>query len=198
MQVPWQSVLQKYINTICNKTESFWSDKRIKSSLGVNVPDERNLKALGNVVLAIDTSGSVSESELGIYTKELGKLLKPYSIKNLYILQADRDVKTDQIIHLRNPRAIPTTFKLVGGGGTNFQAVFDWVSQNIRGTPDLMIYFTDGQENAPKHVSWSKKLIWFVTQSRSSNITRESMQKQNFEGNFIIVTRDGNNVSVKI
>lgn len=187
--VPWQALLKRYLNTVTNKFEPRWKDARL-ATLGINIQEDKKTFGLGNVIIAIDTSGSITDQELATYLAETNKILRVHPIQNLYILCCDTEVKMDKVIHLRNPRKIPENVQIYGGGGTEFQPVFDWVQNHLRGTPDLLIYFTDSEGKSPRPVAWQNKVIWFIINDRISG--PEEAKAKGFLGNIITINQDGN------
>jgi len=189
VNVPWQSLLKRYVNTITNKVEARWKDARL-GTLGINIQEDKKTYGLGNVIIAIDTSGSITDQELSTYLAETNKILRAHPIQNLYILSCDTEVKRDKIIHLRNPRKIPENVQISGGGGTEFQPVFDWVKDSLRGNPDLLIYFTDSEGKSPRPVAWQNKVIWFIINNNVHG--PQEAREKGFLGNIIVINQDGN------
>lgn len=107
------------------------------------------------VVIAVDTSGSISQRTLDVFLAETTALLEQAKPKQVIFVQCDASVQEwDEIdgtddLHGR---------KLKGGGGTDFTPVFERVySEGLE--PDLMVYLTDLMGSFPS-VKPSYPVIW--------------------------------------
>jgi len=114
-------------------------------------PDNPGLKIKyrNSVLVAIDTSGSVSDAEVKEFLNEIHHINKTGSYVD--IIQCDTAI---QSVEPFNPKK---DFKVHGRGGTSFQPVIDYYNENRRKYTTL-IYLTDGEapapENCPKRTLW--------------------------------------------
>jgi len=94
---------------------------------------------LPQVVLVIDTSGSMSDSMLGQALAELTGVLRSLGVarRNLRVIACD--ARAYQVQRVRDLGAI----RLEGGGGTDMGAGID-AAAALRPRPDLVIVLTDG------------------------------------------------------
>lgn len=98
-----------------------------------------------DVVVAIDTSGSIGQRELDRFFGELSGIISDVRPQTVHIVWCDAKVqKVDEISDVSEISGL----KPKGGGGTDFCPVFDWVRDNIS-TPDALVYLTDGLGNFP-------------------------------------------------
>jgi predicted metal-dependent peptidase len=111
------------------------------------------------VVVAVDTSGSIKEAELEDFVSEIDAL-KGQVRARVTLLPCDARLCEGAPFvfepweQFRRPQAIP------GGGGTSFRPVFEWVErQGIR--PDLLIYFTDADGELPPREP-PYPVVWLV------------------------------------
>ncbi len=118
----------------------------------------KEVKAIKEFVIAIDTSGSTSGELVQKFIQKTYNILKNqesfFTKINLHIIQCDADIQEDKKItcqeefdeYLKNMR-------IRGLGGTDFRPVFEYVEKlrqnkeftNLKG----MIYFTDGYGTFP-------------------------------------------------
>lgn len=93
----------------------------------------------GPVVVAIDTSGSIGQNEINHFFAEMRGILDDVQPEMIYVVWCDAKVhKVDEI----DDSSDIDSLKPVGGGGTDFRPVFEWVEQNdVR--PDALVYLTD-------------------------------------------------------
>ncbi len=118
----------------------------------------KDIKAIKEFVIAIDTSGSTSGELVQKFVQKTYNILKStesfFSKINLHIIQCDADIQEDVKITCQEDfDKYLQTMKIRGLGGTDFRPVFQYVEQlittkefsNLKG----LIYFTDGYGNFP-------------------------------------------------
>jgi predicted metal-dependent peptidase len=93
----------------------------------------------GEVIIAVDTSGSIGQRELDTFFGEMRGILEDLKPTMVYIVWCDAKVhKVDEIDDASQVGGL----KAVGGGGTSFKPVFNWVEEEGM-RPDALVYFTD-------------------------------------------------------
>jgi predicted metal-dependent peptidase len=108
---------------------------------GFYIPD--TLKEKIDVLIAIDTSGSIGQKELTDFLSEIVGMAKGFKDKiNMILLTHDTEVQNDYTIENGNIAKI-MKLKIEGGGGTSHGPVFDYIKEKHRKTK-LAICFTDG------------------------------------------------------
>ena len=148
----------------------------------------KEIKAIKDFVIAIDTSGSTSGELAQKFVQKTYNILKStesfFTKINLHIIQCDADIQEDRKITCQEDfDEYLKTMQIRGLGGTDFRPVFEYVEQlrknkeftNLKG----LIYFTDGcgefpakmpdydtafvfvddEYNNPDVPSWAIKLI---------------------------------------
>jgi predicted metal-dependent peptidase len=154
-QLPWRMLLARYMSNVARDDYSFQR------------PSRRGGEALlpslysgeVNVVVALDSSGSVEDEEMREFLSEIDALKG--QIRAHITLQACDDQLCEQGPWTFQPwQALVLPEALSGGGGTRFTPVFDWVDrQGLR--PDLLVYFTDAQGEFPAHEP-AYPVLWLV------------------------------------
>jgi len=121
-----------------------------------------------NILLAIDTSGSVSTNELQEFLSEMYHIQK--SGTNITVVQCDSAISH---IGKFDPKA---EFKIHGRGGTSFHPVTDYYDENFR-KYNCLIYFTDGEASAPEKCRGP--VLWVISsQSHGLNEDLKGLQIQ--------------------
>ena len=118
----------------------------------------KEIKAIKEFVIAIDTSGSTSGELVQKFVQKTYNILKStesfFTKINLHIIQCDANIQEDQKITCQEDfDEYLKTMQIHGLGGTDFRPVFDYVEQlcqsgefvNLKG----LIYFTDGYGEFP-------------------------------------------------
>ena len=113
----------------------------------------KEIKAIKEFVIAIDTSGSTSGELVQKFVQKTYNILKStesfFSKINLHIIQCDADIQEDKKITCQEDfDEYLKTMQIRGLGGTDFRPVFEYVERlrkdkeftNLKG----LIYFTDG------------------------------------------------------
>lgn len=106
---------------------------------------QRSGNGCGDVVVAVDTSGSIGQPQLDVFFAELRGILEDVRPNRLHLVWCDAKVhhvdELDQCSDLGG-------LKPRGGGGTDFRPVFEWIDENdVR--PDALVYLTDGEGDFP-------------------------------------------------
>jgi predicted metal-dependent peptidase len=124
--------------------------------LGLYFPSIRS-EELPELVIAVDTSGSIDVSDLDQFCGEVNAILEEYDTKAT-VLYCDTEVAAVEVFTRDN---LPLRLNAVGGGGTDFRPPFEWVLENgIQ--PAAFIYLTDlecrcfPEEEPPYPVLWAR------------------------------------------
>jgi predicted metal-dependent peptidase len=142
----WKGYLRRFVGS---SIKSY--TKILRRKPNKRYPDNPGLKIKyrNSVLVAIDTSGSVSDSEVKEFLNEIHHINKTGSYVD--IIQCDSRI---QNVEPFNPKK---DFKVHGRGGTSFQPVIDYYNENRRKYTTL-IYLTDGEasppQNCPKRTLW--------------------------------------------
>lgn len=145
-------------------------------SLYGNIPlieplEYKDAKRIHDFVIAIDTSGSTYGPLVQQFlVKTFNILAEQNSFDSrvcIHIIQCDTDIRDDvKIENLTDLDQYLSSFKLHGGGGTDFTPVFDYVDKLVAAKEftDLkgLIYFTDGYGTFPAAVPQYETAFAFV------------------------------------
>ncbi len=97
------------------------------------------------LVIAIDSSGSVDEALLGDFITEIESLMLHFHDYEIELLVCDAKIHSSQTF-LSGDKL---EYELKGGGATDFRPVFERVEEELPFT-QLLLYFTDMQGTFPK------------------------------------------------
>jgi predicted metal-dependent peptidase len=118
--------------------------RRAASLPGVILPSLRRMPPRVSVV--IDTSGSVSDAELGAALREVAAICNAVGGRRDLISV----VPCDAAATVAQPLCRAEGIALIGGGGTDLRAGFDRALR-ARPRPDVVVALTDGQTPWPSH-----------------------------------------------
>ncbi len=139
-----------YIRRFTGKSVKTYT-KKSRRKYNKRMPDLPGLKIKRqkHILAAVDTSGSVSTSELKEFLNEMWHMTKTGS--DVTLVQCDTAISH---IGKFNPRE---ELEIHGRGGTEFQPVIDYYNEHLKNY-SCLIYFTDGEcpapENARGHILW--------------------------------------------
>ena len=123
------------------------------------------------LLLAIDTSGSISNKNLNNFYGVINKFFK-YGIESIDVLNFDCELQGEPVIFKKRQ----TSFNISGRGGTNFQPVFDYAKNQPE--YDGVIIFTDGYADHPKKKPGTKaKFVWVLTLEDEYNEHKDWMKQ---------------------
>lgn len=137
-KVDWKQVLARFLRAN-NKSDFTWvrPNRRFIGS-GLYLPSLHN-PCLEEIVIAVDTSGSVSEEELTQFTTETSYILHELAPERVQFLQCDAEIN-EATEYTRESLPLKVSYK--GRGGTRFSPVIDYVNEHHPNTAAL-VYLTD-------------------------------------------------------
>ncbi len=154
-QLPWRMLLARYMTTTAKDDFSYMRPSRREGE--AILPSLRSSQI--NVVIAVDTSGSIRQSEIDEFLSEINAL-KAQMRARITLLPCDAALAEGAPWIYEAWDEIKMPEDLSGGGGTSFMPVFNWVQlQDV--TPELLVYFTDAEGQFPEYEP-SFPVIWLV------------------------------------
>lgn len=137
-KVPWQDKLRRFM-TSHDKSGFSWSrPNRRYVSQGIFLP-ARWAQAIGEIVIAIDTSASVSTPELDQFQGELNAIVSEMKPKKVTVIDCDTQINQ---VTVYTKDDLPIRMEVKGRGGTYFEPPFKYVFDNGI-EPECLLYFTD-------------------------------------------------------
>lgn len=91
-----------------------------------------------SLVIAVDSSGSVDEELLNIFLTEINFLMSQVQNYEIEIIVCDDKIRASEVFYSGES----LTCQVIGGGGTDFRPVFDYIKDK-RANTRLLLYFTD-------------------------------------------------------
>ena len=142
---PWKQYLRRFVG---NSSISYTKKLRRKYNKRYTANPGLKIKFKNHICVGVDTSGSVSNSELKEFMNELCHMHK--TGHQITVVQCDTQINSVEVF---NPKK---DWEIKGRGGTSFQPVIDHYNEKKEYT--ALIYLTDGEaytpENCPKNALW--------------------------------------------
>ena len=137
-KLDWCLLLREWLTKNSRRGWDSPFNPAVHSSTGLVCAGRRTRNA-GDIVLVLDTSGSIGALTYSKFLAQAQSILDDLKPDRLILLSVSH-VVCDTVI-LEPGDMVPDRLK--GGGGTAFQPAFDWVdAYGI--DPDVMVYLTDG------------------------------------------------------
>lgn len=165
-KVDWREVFREFVQSAMRGKDEYTWRKMSKTYLANNMylPSIHS-ETMGEVVVAIDTSGSIDNEQISEFASELASICETCNPDKVRVLWWDTKVHGEQVFE-GNYGDIAKMLKPKGGGGTHVGCVSDYIiKSSIKA--EVLVVFTDGYvEHEPK---WEIDLptMWFVTQNSS-------------------------------
>lgn len=137
-QIDWTEYLRRFLSQHAKNDYRWFPPNRRFIYKGLYLPSCRS-EELGEICVAIDTSGSISKKELLRFATELNEVLETYQGASATVIYCDADVAHTETFTYAD---LPLKLSAKGGGGTDFKPPFKWIEENMI-SPVCMIYFTD-------------------------------------------------------
>ena len=169
-KVDWKDVLRDFIsNSTKGNDEYTW--RRFNKRLMANdmyMPSVVN-ESVGELVVAIDTSGSIDSKILTEFASELVSICDVSTPSKIRVLWWDTAVHGEQIFEPDQYANISSMLKPEGGGGTMVSCVSEYINSN-NVSAEAVIVFTDGY--VENNIEWNIGVptLWLVTENKNLQV----------------------------
>ena len=166
-QVDWREVLRDYITTHCSGSDyaTYNRPNRRRLHTGMYLPSGIS-EQVDELVVAIDTSGSIGQRELSVFLSEIKSICETVHPKCLRVLYWDTEVCRDEKYEMHELHDMVESTKPEGGGGTDVNCVTSYMAENNI-SPQASIVLTDGYLYGGWG-SWSNPVLWCILDNRSA------------------------------
>lgn len=138
-KMDWRDILRTQLESSLKNDFTFMRPSKRSGEVlfpGMNKDEELN------IAVALDTSGSISQTMLRDFLSEVQGIMDQYQSYKVCIFQFDTEVYDVDEFTSDDGRTMDE-YQLKGGGGTDFEVVFNYMEQNGI-EPDQLVMFTDG------------------------------------------------------
>lgn len=144
--LPWRMMLARYLSYVARNDYSYMRPSGRRDGPAI-YPSMRSTEV--NIVVVIDTSGSISTGEIGEFLGEINAIKGQLAARiTLLACDSELDKQAPWVYEPWEEVSLPDRF--TGGGGTSFLPPFEWLQKQDM-QPDLLIYFTDALGQFPEH-----------------------------------------------
>ena len=154
-QLPWRMLLARYMTAVARDDYSYQRPSRREGS--AILPTLKSAQV--DVVVALDTSGSINDKEMREFVSEIDAIKGQMRARlTLHACDAELCKTGPWVFEPWEEFSMPEG--ICGRGGTRFTPIFEWLDQRER-SPDLLVYFTDAEGEFPK-VEPDFPVLWLV------------------------------------
>jgi predicted metal-dependent peptidase len=151
----WKGYIRRFTGV---STKVFTKKIRRKENRRYEDNPGLKIKMRQHMLLAIDTSGSVSNDELTEFMNEIHHIHK--AGVDITVVQCDTSIRSIEPYRGKNEISV------LGRGGTEFDPVLDYYNANLKKYTSL-VYFTDGE--CYTSVKPRSKVLWVLSERSSMN-----------------------------
>ena len=165
--VDWRKELAEFVSASCTgKDEYTWRRfNRRQLSNDLYLPSVES-ETIGEIVVAIDTSGSIGQAQINEFASELVSICEVVTPDSVRVLWWDTMVHGEQLFTPDKFSSIASLLKPLGGGGTAVSCVSEHINKR-QINAECVVVFTDGY--VENNVKWDIKAptLWMVTANKS-------------------------------
>ena len=164
--IDWKKEMAEFVTSTCKgKDEYTWRkfNRRLISN-DIYLPTVEN-ETIGEVVVGIDTSGSIGQEQLNAFASELVSICEAVSPDAVRVLWWDTKVHGEQLF-TDNYDQIGSMLKPLGGGGTRVSSVAEYINKK-KINAECVLVFTDGFLESDVKWDISSPTLWMVTENRN-------------------------------
>lgn len=156
-RTPWHELLSRYMQKFVAQ-DTTWKrpNKRFQTAY---LPVTDHLPSMGTLVIGIDTSGSISDKELGCFQHHINHVIEDTRPEKIIVLYCDSSVNRVDEFDLSDA---PIELEPCGGGGTDMRKLLKWCDNHDEAV-DMCIVFTDGCTPFPKDGECTTESLWVIT-----------------------------------
>lgn len=154
-KVDWRAVLQRFITETSRDDFSWMHPNKRYMSYDLYLPSLHS-ENMGEIVVAIDTSGSITNELLNVFGAEVKAIIDMARPSKTTVIYCDAEVNhvdtfaPGDVVH----------FKMHGGGGTDFRPPFEYVVEEGI-APVALVYLTDMYGSFPADPGYP--VMWCAT-----------------------------------
>jgi len=160
-QINWRDALRDFVTSTCAGSDySTWKrPNRRYVGVGVYMPSGIS-EQIGEIVVAIDTSGSIGIRELSTVLSEVKSIAETVHPEAIRLLYWDTKVCGDERYEAHEMHTLVQSTKPAGGGGTMVECVPEYIQTNgIKA--QCVIVLTDGYLGG-SWGRWHHPVMWVV------------------------------------
>jgi predicted metal-dependent peptidase len=164
-KIDWREALREFVSSTTKGNDEFTWRRMNKRHMAndIYLPSVEN-ESIGEIVVAIDTSGSIGGEQITEFATELVSICDLCQPEAVRVLWWDTEVHGEQVFK-DNYSDIAKLLKPLGGGGTTVSCVSDYIVKN-KIKAECVLVFTDGYVESDINWKITDPTLWMVTQHK--------------------------------
>ena len=165
-QVDWREVLREFVQTTCagNDYSTWKRPNRRYIGAGIYMPSGIS-EQVEELVVAIDTSGSIGGTELSAFLTEVKSVCDTVHPNKVRLLYWDTEVCRDEAYDMHELDDLVKSTKPAGGGGTCVECVPEYMQKHSI-KPQACIVLTDG-DLYRGWGTWNSPVLWCILDNKN-------------------------------
>lgn len=163
----WRSILDAFVQEELYDYSFTPPDRRLQD-MDFFLPDYNVYKeTVKNIVFMVDTSGSVNDELLAIAFDEIRQAIAQFNgmISGVVAFFDNRVYAATPFANIEDIKRL----RPLGGGGTDYNAVFQFINNSLSFMPSSIVIITDGEGGyPPETVANSNPVLWMITGENKS------------------------------
>ena len=166
-QVDWREVLREFVQTTCTGSDYSTWKRPNRRYIGADIYMPSGItERIDELVLAIDTSGSISDTAVALFLSEVQSICTTVKPDKVRVLYWGHEVVGDEVYELNELDTLVKSTKVRGGGGTDVECVTAYMDEH-KISPQAAVILTDGY----LYGGWGKWVcptLWCVLDNKSA------------------------------
>ena len=166
-QVDWREVLREFVQTTCTGSDYSTWKRPNRRYIGADIYMPSGItERIDELVLAIDTSGSISDTAVALFLSEVQSICTTVKPEKVRVLYWGHEVVGDEVYELNELDTLVKSTKVRGGGGTDVECVTAYMDEH-KISPQAAIILTDGYLFGDWG-KWVCPTLWCVLDNKSA------------------------------
>jgi predicted metal-dependent peptidase len=154
---PWYEILERHMTNMTRGDYS-WARPNRRFLQHAYLPSTGKVAQMGEIVIQVDVSGSISKLELDHYNGHLQRIVSQCNPERVHVLYVDTAVAKHEVFEQGEEVAL--TFYC--GGGTDMEEGFNYLAkEGIE--PEMFVCLTDGYTSFDPSSNPAYPVIWCVS-----------------------------------
>lgn len=156
VKTPWYEILERYMTSKTQQNYTWTRPNRRFIGLDLYLPSMGTEPSMGEVVLQIDISGSVSKREIDYYNGHVSRIMKTCNPSKVHVIYTDTSVQHHEVFE----QGQEVKLSFYSGGGTHMPAGFDYCAEHGI-EPEVFVCLTDGYTDFGEQPDYP--VVWCIS-----------------------------------
>lgn len=154
---PWYEILERYMTSFVNGDYT-WARPNRRFLQYAYLPSTGKVAEMGEVVLQVDVSGSISKLELDHYNGHMARIISQCNPTRVHVLYVDTQVCKHEVFE----QGEEVRLEFYSGGGTDMEAGFEYLEKEGI-SPEVFVCLTDGYTDFNAEKAPDYPVVWCIS-----------------------------------